>query len=210
MMIKGQFYHPKTIERKANELLVDFYKQEIKDIELPIKIDEIIELHLDLNVLWESFNNEEILAGLIPNQKTVVLNDQWAAKFKENEGLENFTKAHEVGHWELHVDKGSAESTPLPGFNRPYEIVCRNGDQSWDERNANRFAGCLLMPKEILLQKIPNGITNWHEIGQYAQLFHVSKAAVRVRLQELNMTYIDDDGTFYASKEEYAGQMQLV
>jgi len=52
MIIKDKYYHPKTIERKTRELLSDYYRAGISKVNLPIEIDRILELHLDLNIDW--------------------------------------------------------------------------------------------------------------------------------------------------------------
>lgn len=209
MIIKNKFYHPKTIERKAGELLVDYYKSEINEIAPPVEIDKILELHLDLNILWESFNNSSILAGLIPSEKIVVLNDDLRGEFDKNKGRENFTKAHEVGHWVLHIDHSATKTDPLPGFARPYEIICRSNSEDWDERNADKFASCLLMPKG-LIAKENTAFNSWNDIYNLAKKYDVSATAMRIRLESLGYLFIDEGGNFYRSKGEYMGQGTLV
>jgi len=209
MIIKNKFYHPKTIERKAGELLTDYYKKGISEIIPPIKIDKILELHLNLNVLWESFNDSAILAGLIPNEKTVVFNDDLKDEFSKNKSRENFTKAHEVGHWVLHVDHSAINANPLPGFSRPYEIICRGEVDNWDEKNADRFAGCLLIPKE-LIAKENTEFNDWSDIYNIAEKFNVSTTAMKIRLENLGYLFIDENGKFYKSKEESFGQEKLI
>jgi len=209
MIIKDKYYHPKTIERKTRELLSDYYRAGISKVNLPIEIDRILELHLDLNIDWGKFNNPNILAGLIPMEKTIVMNEDLKEEFDKNKGRENFTKAHEIGHWILHIDYSSLEASPLPGFSRPYEKICRSDIQDWDEKNADRFAGYLLMPKELISEKI-GSINNWSDICEMAKKFNVSNTAMKIRLEELGYMYIDKIGNFYKSKEECYGQQQLL
>lgn len=209
MIIKNKFYHPKTIERKVNELLTDYYKSGITEIIPPVQVDKILELYLNLNVLWENFNDASILAGLIPHEKTVVLNDDLREEFNKNKGRENFTKAHEIGHWILHVDYSVVNINPLPGFTRPYEIICRINSQDWDEKNADKFASCLLMPKDLIVKE-DTEFNNWNDICNMAKKFNVSATAMKIRLENLGYLFIDDNGKFYKSKEESFGQEKLV
>jgi len=210
MIIKNKFYHPKTIERKANELLFDYYGTAIKDIALPIQIDKILELHLGLSVLWESFDDSEILAGLIPQDKMIVLNDDLKEEFDKNKGRENFTKAHEAGHWILHVDHSSTQREPLPGFSRPFEKICRSNSRDWDEKNADKFASFLLMPQELIFaEKIE--IKSWDDIYNLSKKFNVSTTAMKIRLEGLGYVFVDgNSGKFFKSKEEYFGQKKLI
>jgi Zn-dependent peptidase ImmA (M78 family) len=209
MIIKGKFYNPKTIERKANELLSDYYAGEVNDIKLPIAVDKILEIHLGINVLWEDFKDDKILAGLIPQEKKVVLNE--ALQKDSNKGRENFTKAHEIGHWILHVDQSIASAKVLPGFSRPFEKICRSDDRDWDEKNADKFASYLLMPEKIVNMHMQGvSITNWNDIRKMAEKFSVSAEAMKIKLESLNFLYVDKEGKFFKSKAEFTGQKSLI
>jgi len=209
MIIKNKFYNPKTIERKANELLSDYYGAGVNDIKLPIAVDKILEIHLGLNVLWEDFKNDKILAGLIPQDKTVVLNE--VLQRDSNKGRENFTKAHEIGHWILHVDQSTPNIEPLPGFSRPYGIICRSDEKDWDETNADRFASYLLMPEKLILLNAKGlEIKSWDGIHQMAEKFGVSSEAMKIKLENLNLVYVDKEGKFFRSKVESTGQKSLI
>lgn len=207
MITKGKFYHQKTIERKANELLSNFYGNEVNNIKLPIAVDKILEIHLGINVLWEDFKNDNILAGLIPQEKKVVFNEI----LNNNKGRENFTKAHEIGHWILHVDQSVATAETLPGFSRPFEKICRSDDRDWDEKNADKFAGYLLMPEKIVSMQMKGAnIADWNDIRKMAEKFGVSAEAMRIKLESLNFLYVDEGGKFFKSKAEFAGQRSLI
>lgn len=210
MIIKNKFYHPKQIERVAYSLLVEYYNEDLPRIRPPIEIDKILEIHLDLNVLWDKFNDSDILAGLIPIEKKVVLNEDLLSKFNSNKGLENFTKAHEVGHWFLHVDHASQFTKPLPGFKQPYEMVCRDTNKDWDEKNADKFASYLLMPEVILTSKLESKIEGWPFIYKLAEEFEVSVSAMKNRLINLERLYVDEDGKFHTTKAEAQGQMVMM
>ena len=73
----------------------------------PIPVDRILEDVLDLSILWDTIPEEpgqSILAGLDPNNKTVVFNELRLALIEETPGLYNTVLGHESGHWEAHVD----------------------------------------------------------------------------------------------------------
>lgn len=210
MIIKGKYYNPKTIERKANELLSSFYAGGVDNIKLPIAIDKILEIHLDINVEWSSeFKDDKILAGLIPAEKKVVLNE--VLQKDGNKGRENFTKAHEIGHWILHVDQSATNAEILPGYSMPFEKICRSDDRDWDEKNADKFAGYLLMPEKIVNMHMKGmNIADWNDIRELAERFGVSNEAMKIRLESLNFLYVDDKGKFFKSKAEFAGQKSLI
>ena len=209
MIIKNKFYHTKTIERKANELLTAYYGFEPAKIKLPVAIDKILEINLNLNVLWENFKDDKILAALVPQEKMVALNEILTSD--TGKGRENFTKAHEIGHWILHVDQTNSDANPLPGFSKPYEKICRSSLQDWDEKNADKFASYLLMPEELMRASMKNEkISNWEDIRKMAEKFGVSSTAMRIRLENLNFVYISEEGSFFKSKAEFVGQGTLM
>lgn len=74
-------------------------------------------------------------------------------------GRFHFTLAHEAGHWRLHrqlfLRRANQHSLFPEGKVRP-EYICRSSDTEPIEYQANRFASCLLMPREIVKR-------SWHE-----------------------------------------------
>ena len=68
-------------------------------------------------------------------------------------GRYHFTLAHEAGHWRLHrhlFQRRANQLSLLPeGVDRP-EYICRSSDTDPIEYQANRFASCLLMPREMI------------------------------------------------------------
>ena len=74
-------------------------------------------------------------------------------------GRYHFTLAHESGHWRLHRHLFQRRANQLSlfpeGVDRP-EYICRSSDKEPIEYQANRFASCLLMPREMLKRA-------WHE-----------------------------------------------
>lgn len=89
---------------------------------------------------------------------------------------DNFTIAHELGHYFLHSGN--------PHGSQPI-IVGRSGDNNVVEQQANRFAAALLMPKELFTQAFTDTQGN---VFALAGLFNVSRPSVQVRLQSLRLT----------------------
>lgn len=94
-----------------------------------------------------------------------------------------FTIAHELGHYFLkHIDNKG-------------EFVDLHRDASYpksrEEQDANEFAGCLLMPKDRVIEKynLLRGLnfgTSIIEV-ELSKIFRVSPAAIKVRLKKLNL-----------------------
>ena len=73
--------------------------------------------------------------------------------FPELYGRYRFTLAHELGHWILHRRFVMSDETQrvLFGDDPTPDIVCRSkGRRPRIERQADQFAGCLLMPEWLL------------------------------------------------------------
>src|SRR5947209_1138870 len=100
------FYRREEVEQMAAGLLRRLSALRGEPIELPIDVDAIGEQLLGLSWLYEPIPEPPgttIFAALHPEQRLVVLNERHVETFGRNEGLERFTKAHELGHWVLHV-----------------------------------------------------------------------------------------------------------
>ena len=82
---------------------------------------------------------------------------------------QRFTLAHELGHFFLHNG-----STKLRIDGLDY-----SKDNHNEETEANYFAASLLMPKDILKQKLDDGLS----IGQLSEYFDVSEVAVQNRIK---------------------------
>jgi len=74
-------------------------------------------------------------------------------------GRYRFTLAHEAGHWRLHrqlFQKKANQLTLLPENAERPDYICRSGSTEPIEYQANRFASCLLMPRDMVKR-------GWHE-----------------------------------------------
>lgn len=216
-------------EDRAYAVLASYYGAKMSSLEPPIDVEMIGEAHFDLKWEWDviddsilpkSFSSAPlgsmvILAGLYPRSKRVVLNEKHVALFQEKPGLERFTKGHEIGHWVLHIDQGVLNNLPLFDYDgnegsKPEAIICRDGDDTWIERQANWFAAGLLMPKDLFLRKAsPLDLQRWQSRYELAERFGVTISAVGVRLGQSGLSYVDEKGDIHRSKAERSGQMAL-
>lgn len=181
----------------------------------PVPVESILEDVLDLNILWDTVPDkpgQSILAGLDPNNRTVVFNETRLALIEETPGLYNTVLAHEAGHWEAHVDPALLEQVPLPQFEREFGCLYRQSGPGGDpkESQAHQFMGFLLMPSPLLREAIRDiDLLSWPNLYALRDLFQVTLTALTVRLAKLNLLYIADDKQLYPSRQVYAGQIPL-
>lgn len=214
----GQFFSAKTVERRAGELLSSYQRKLGRALTLPISAENVLEVALgeQLNsLLWEPIPEpcgRTILAGLAPGERLIILNETRKQLFIKPNGLLNDIIAHEIGHWILHVDRALIDHPPLPGFQRGLQFVCSGGDySSWDEKNAHRFMGYLLMPGDLLSRLAAQAdLSCWSGLYDLRREVGVTITALRIRLEELGLLYVDRDGEFHASRAEAVGQQRLL
>lgn len=97
-------------------------------VTLPVPVEGIVERVLGLNFDWveiEERPGEQILAGLIPEERRIVLNTRHLELFREKPGLERSTIGHEAGHWDIDIDRTSLHHPRLPGFEMQSSVVRR-------------------------------------------------------------------------------------
>jgi len=99
------------IERIAGSRLDEYEKRNNKISNPPVPIDRIIE-DCNLSVLYdiiEERSGESILAALNVEKRLIVINESHMGLFQEKPGLERYTKAHELGHWDIYIDKSDKD-----------------------------------------------------------------------------------------------------
>ena len=215
-MITNSFLAETELERMANRLLAR-YEGLCGAIDCPpVPVESLLEDILDLSILWDTVPEkpgQSILAGLDPNNRTVVFNETRLALIDETPGLYNTVLAHEAGHWEVHVDPALLDQAPLPHFEREFGCLFRQSGPGGDpkERQAHQFMGFLLMPSHLLRETIRDiDLLSWQNLYALRDLFQVTITALTVRLTKLNLLYISDDKKLYPSRQVYDGQMPLV
>jgi len=161
---------------KASDLL-EKYEMAIAppiDLEVICKGENISIYAIDLSELEKK--HERTVSGVLlvkEQEKTIVVNKNDVPE------RQRFTVAHELGHYFLHFDKNSSEENVLISF---------RGERNKEEYQADMFAAELLMPEELLRTRYEDLAVPY--VSTLAKQFNVSSAAMRYRLDTLNMRYI--------------------
>ena len=169
------------IEDIAGSRLAELERLLGRPLSPPIPIDLIAEKVLGLDFLWEPIDElpgEQILGGLIAKQRLIVLNENRRSLFAEKPGLERSTKGHEMGHWDLFIDKSSLDHPTLfdvegdgpfayrgspVGDVAVIKALCKDpegqellrkiqarADEPDEARAVNRYAAALSMPADMI------------------------------------------------------------
>lgn len=230
-----------VIEELAQQRLIELRRVLGRPLSPPIPIDRLAESVLGLDFLWRPIDElpgEKVLAGLKAKERLIVLNEKHRNLFLEKPGLERSSKGHEMGHWDLFIDKSSLDHPSLfdadgdgpfafrnssvglvaiikilykdaEGWNLLREIKSRS-DEPDVARAVNRYAAALLMPTDLLrTEALKVDRTKWPNLYMLAEKFEVTISALRVRLEQLGLLYLDENGKLYGSREGGTGQMTL-
>lgn len=207
------FLPDQVIENKAYNLLIEFESRFGKITAPPVPIDKVIEGFLDLQFDWDTIDDsdeEKILGCLHPDTKKILMNSRHVDFFNKFWGTEAYTKAHEVGHWDLHVTKpGDIVQLGLPGFFDGKQYLCRSNGEDSREIQAEMYAAYLLMPHPLVMEAIDGlDLTRWKNIYWLRDLFGVSVTAMTKRLTKLNLIYVSG-GEIYRSAENAHGSVSM-
>ncbi len=214
-MMQAALATDETLEGLALDLL-GRYKREFGSLAAPpVPVEQIVENVLDLGLLREPIDegpDEHILAELLPESRTVVFNECKHLLIEQTPGLYNTILGHEAGHWEAHVRRDTAEQASIPGLEQSVSCVFRRTGHGPGRREAeaHRFMGCLLMPETLLMDAARRvDLYRWPALYQLRDLFQVTISALSIRLQQLGLLYVTDDGRLFRSRLEYMGQLRL-
>ena len=214
-MMQAALATDETLEGLALDLL-GRYKREFGALAAPpVPVEQIVENVLDLGILWEPIDegpDEHILAELLLESRTVVFNERRHPLIEQTPGLYNTILGHEAGHWEAHVHRDTAEQASIPGLEQSVSCVFRRTGHGPGRREAeaHRFMGCLLMPETLLMDAARRvDLYRWPALYQLRDLFQVTISALSIRLQQLGILYVTDDGRLFRSRLEYMGQLRL-
>jgi hypothetical protein len=236
-----KFYRNHEIEEIAEARLRELEKELGKPLSPPIPIDILAEKVLGLDFLWDSIEElpgEQILGGLIPKRRLIVLNEKYQKLFNEKPGLEYFTKGHEMGHWDLFIDKSSLDNPSLftggdecafarrrsnsgdidiikklqgdPDGRELLRKFNERADDPDEARSVNRYSAALSMPKQLIREEaLKIDRTHWPNLYQLAEKFNVTISALKVRLMQLKLLHIDESGKLHDSPDAVTGQGKL-
>jgi hypothetical protein len=196
-----RYWRRAEVEQLAWQTLIRFRRELGTTLRLPVDVDLIGELVCGLQWDWDVIPEppgRRIWAGLFPRERRVVMNERHLAIYRGNEGLERFTKAHELGHWVCHVLEGfpAARAAADPGdpvrarppSTRAIAFLRDGSATDWRERHANWFAAALLMPAPLLLCAARDrDLTRWRDRYALRDRFNVSISALNTRLATLGL-----------------------
>lgn len=234
-----KFYRNAAIEERAEQRIDELEKLLGKPVEPPVPLELIAEQLLGLDILWEEIEElpgEVIFGGLRMADRLIVLNEKRRGLFEEKPGLERSTKGHEIGHWDLYgrgdqegqlvlfehdarfVRRSSASGdvrvmkalVKTPEGQELLRQIQKRADDPDEARAVNRYAAALSMPRRLITQEaLKIDRRRWPPLYRLAERFEVSISALKVRLQQLNLLYVTDDGKLFESVEQATGQGSL-
>jgi hypothetical protein len=230
-----------TIERRAEARLAELARSLGRSLSLPIPIDRLAEDVLGLDFLWdeiEELPGETILGGLDVESRQVILNSRRYDLFTQKPGLERSTKGHELGHWDLFINRAMLGEAALPGIDvgsrdiirrshgHAVAVLAANLRDPWfvdlayqllqradtpdESRAVNRYAAAISMPRELVRAEVAHvNVTRWTDRYDLAERCGVTITALGVRLDQLGLSYVADKRNIHRSKAEAAGQLGL-
>ncbi|MEM7517501.1 MAG: ImmA/IrrE family metallo-endopeptidase [Planctomycetota bacterium] len=207
------FLHRKVIEEHAEMLLGEWALEHSAITEPPVPIEDILELGLKLDFEIEdlrgALGHDDVLGAIWFGDRLIKI-DQSLDPTRNSRllGRYRFTIAHEVGHWRLHRqhlmnDPSAAmlfEQDGTPAF------VCRSTAKPSEEKQADMFASCVLMPRRLVFEAWEEWRGSRDEVAladlainpddeialdafcrPLADCFEVSAQAMRYRLEKLEL-----------------------
>jgi len=215
---KLKYMLDQDFEDEAALLLAEYGRKHGQILVPPIPIDEIVEIYLELQLefldMRQLFGVDDVHGALWVNERRIGIDQQLDPSENPSKlGRYHFTLAHEAGHWRLHRQlflKRANQLTLLPETIPRSEYICRSGDNEPIEYQPNRFASCLMMPKEMLKRSWhewrdgmtpiyltdlrAKGPTTWTDnhlfedaIRPFAETFQVSAEAMRIRAEGMKL-----------------------
>lgn len=145
-----KFLSPTDIEAAAE----GFLQKHHPDRSLPIPIEEILDLKLEINIVPVPglFRQHNIDAFLSFDFNELYIDDE---QLENRPNRARFSMAHEAGHLVLH--RQYISSLEIRSIERWKEIVLGKGSgHAVMETQANMFAGFLLMPSDLLEEAFEN------------------------------------------------------
>lgn len=183
------------IERKAQQVL-----RNAGALTIPVDLEKVLQ---SLNVRVHDEDMDAETAGVLivkGEQRHVLVNKDHPHNRKR------FTIAHELGHLVLHDDEASGDASGQRMYiDRQIRVYQRVGEASsavyqqegsqttvQQEREANAFAACLLMPAHhVTRAALERDLFDEVSVASLARNFEVSEQAMSIRLQQLQVVTVD-------------------
>jgi len=151
------YLREKDIQAEALLLLAEYAQSGKWEISAPVPFEKILELHLKLAFAIEDLRAllsvDDVLGAIWFTAKEVRVDAHLDPSLNPTMlGRFNFTLAHETGHWRLHrqyYQEDPNQGKLFDGRGQP-AFVCRSSQKPPAEWQADFFAGCMLMPREVV------------------------------------------------------------
>ncbi len=138
-------------ERRAAERLTRYTARFGPLQQPPVPLERMIDEEFDLRVLWVPFESPTLLqplAGLQPSERRILVNERRRDWFEQYPGTLSFTLAHELGHWDLHVDQAGLGHPVFEGFEAAPAITQFRTPQGAVEVLLSKLQAAGLTPEE--------------------------------------------------------------
>jgi Zn-dependent peptidase ImmA (M78 family) len=197
------YYRNETLEAIARRV-IQHYDPSLLESPAPIPVEAIMEQVYGLKLDYQHIRRNGRVLGqivfensmipvyereggegykLIPVEAGTVIIDMSLIK-SDSEGRYRFTCAHELCHRIIHRDFFAARG----GTAAMTETANHSEVEKTVERQANRMASYLLMPKGTVEMAFHKSVHNKSDpISSLAEQFNVSKEAMGYRLEELRL-----------------------
>lgn len=214
------------IEQYADEMIAKYLHKYKGSLKVPVPVVEMLDCVWDFYVETDDLQKEygEGTHGALfinDGERRIAIDKTIDPEaFPQMRGRYNFSVAHEAGHWVIHAPELlAAETTPdfLPERGKP-TILCRSSHRDERERQADRFAGYLTMPRDLIRDKWyekygenSKAVNVFDELEElrgrlgdarkvfcriahdFASVFAVSPEAMQIRLSELGFIKLEED-----------------
>lgn len=184
-----------TIERSAQQVL-----RNAGALTIPVDLEKVL---ASLGVWVHDEDMDDETAGVLivkGEQRHILVNKDHPPNRRR------FTIAHELGHLVLHDDAGDGDASGQRMFiDRQIRVYQRVGEATsavyqqegslttvQQEREANAFAACLLMPTHhVTRAALERDLFDEVSVASLARNFGVSEQAMSIRLQQLQLVTVD-------------------
>jgi Zn-dependent peptidase ImmA (M78 family) len=147
---------------------------------IPVDVAKAAKMHgLDIFVI-----EMEKMVGATPSGILVSNQGKWAIFINDKDSLsrQRFSIAHELGHFLLHKGKQFIDEFSAG------ETFYRDGSDNKEEREANYFSACLLMPRDKVEEIWPMS----KDPRDASKKFEVSEVSMTYRLKTLDLISVEE------------------
>ena len=224
------FLRESELEAEAQLLLDEYAQAHTWQLSAPVPVDDIIELHLKLAFRFEDlqalFQVPDLFGAIWFKQREISVDVRLDPTSNPRLlGRYRFTVGHETGHWRLHrpyYQEDPNQGELFDGRGRP-AFICRSSLKPPVEWQADFFAGCLLIPREVVRSEWQEWRGNLDPVAAppltavmvsndpkendsaalerfcrpFAARFEVSPEAMRIRLENLGFLLREVPNTLF-------------